>query len=197
MLGRSATLAMRLLTLHLSLLGNTPSPPDQHASAPLPPGLQTAGSGVNRTASDLLLQVLQGNSLDLRAPNAALSNSPVLQPANAPLLAGAAASNALAGRSIWSGPTAPAGAFGNNATWTGEGNGNNAATATEALFNSMPNENQQSLGARVPSNISPFGSIGQKQPGSNTQQSGLPVQQVRQHHPFAYQNRQPYDRSYG
>lgn len=175
----------------------TPSPPARHANLPQPPGLAgIAGSGVNRTASDLLLQVLQGNSLDLRAPGAPFTGSPPMQSTAAPGLPGAignAGASGLTGRSIWSGPAAQPSAFAGSAlsgqAWSGDAPGYAAPQSTEALFNSMPNESQQAAGTRSSPNMSPFGSIGQKMQPFNGQA------QARQT-PFNYQSR-PQDRSYG
>lgn len=174
---------------------NTPSPPAQYAKASAPvAGLSSAAAGApTRTASDLLLQVLQGNSLDLRSspllPNVpgkavdggyasagGLSSSPFLQTGSTSAL-GALPSN----RSIWStastgseGFSAMPGASASGLASAGSspgmqnrmrpGNapfpstGNTVAGSSgnaEALFNSMPNQNQQAAPPGLGSGIAP------------------------------------------
>lgn len=148
-----------------TFVSHTPSPPVQHASLPGPPGL--GNTGVNKTASDLLLQVLQGNPMDLRAPTSTFPGSPAAaQPTGSTAGHNSGGTAGLAGRSIWSGSAMPPPSFSTpGAQHRAHGldlSGLVQTQSTEALFNSMPNESQQPAGQRVSSSFSPFGSIGQK-----------------------------------
>lgn len=105
----------------------------------------------NRTASDLLLQVLQGGAMDMNAENTRASNDffngQVTDPASHTGMQGVT-DGGLASRSIWSsgiGGLPPGLQSGTLSRPSSASRHSSQAASAEALFNSMPNQNQSVL----------------------------------------------------